>query len=338
MTSATPSTTVSDAKAAPKFAIGFDWDDTLFDGNSAYKREYGVGVNGLALQKILDTLEADISKEQGKEFRFDNAGWPSVEEYRGYEFFAMTIRPQLKALGYDDARAEATVLRACEMLKDKRQEMMCDTEMSRMLPGAVDLLRNLVDKGVPVFISSNTDQRVVEAIAKAHLPPEILAKIPIIGTTHALPASDPACVPMKPNPMIIHHATEKLGINPKETTVLYVGDNPTNDIRAAVNAGCKAILVSDRYKDTYHETMQEVGMRQRGKVVSYLDKAKAGIDGMQYLVCNYTPKEGEDHTRIKDLHVPHAKSLGALNQFLENVLAGKSNWANQSAGKANERV
>jgi putative hydrolase of the HAD superfamily len=105
------------------------------------------------------------------------------------------------------------------------------------LPGAVEVLRALYERDVPIGVVSNASGQVEqmlidEAICQVgegdHTPVRCVIDSHVVGVA-------------KPDPAIFGHALELLGLDASER-IAYVGDTVYNDVRGAQAAGLTPLL------------------------------------------------------------------------------------------------
>jgi len=104
-------------------------------------------------------------------------------------------------------------------------------------PGAVETLRALHERGVPIGIVSNAggqieqtmiDQAICQVGEGDHTPVLCIIDSTVVGVA-------------KPDPAIFSHALPLLGLDPSED-IAYVGDTVYNDVRGAEAAGLTPLL------------------------------------------------------------------------------------------------
>ncbi len=108
---------------------------------------------------------------------------------------------------------------------------------SRIVPGSVDGLRELVATGVQVGIVSNADGTVAERLAAQ----EVLQVGPGLGVEVACVIDSGVVGVSKPDPRIFHLALDAISV-PAEAT-WYVGDMPAIDVVGARAAGLWPIVM-----------------------------------------------------------------------------------------------
>ncbi|WP_329046573.1 HAD-IIIA family hydrolase [Amycolatopsis sp. NBC_01488] len=121
---------------------------------------------------------------------------------------------------------------------------LSDPDRVRPMPGAVDLVRGLRDRGVPVGVVSNQS-----GVAKGLITPEQLAAVNArvkelfgpFGTWQVCVHDDgDGCDCRKPAPGMVFRAAGELGVDPASCVV--IGDTGA-DVDAALAAGARAVLV-----------------------------------------------------------------------------------------------
>jgi histidinol-phosphate phosphatase family protein len=119
-----------------------------------------------------------------------------------------------------------------------------DPDGVRPVPGAVELVRNLRERGIPVGVVSNQS-----GVAKGLITPEQLAAVNArvkelfgpFGTWQVCVHDDgDGCACRKPAPGMVLRAAGELGVDPASCVV--IGDTGA-DVDAALAAGARAVLV-----------------------------------------------------------------------------------------------
>ena len=116
------------------------------------------------------------------------------------------------------------------------------------LPGALEALKILKEKGVKVIVASNQAGINKGLYAKSELAKVnslMLKEIESSGgaieeVVYCIHKDEDNCSCRKPKPGMLESAAEKYGIDPK--TTYYIGDK-NSDISTGKRAGCKTILV-----------------------------------------------------------------------------------------------
>jgi putative hydrolase of the HAD superfamily len=118
-------------------------------------------------------------------------------------------------------------------------------------PGAVDVLRELVARGVPIGVVSNAHGligAVLERAGVCQVGDGDGAAVSCVIDSHLVGVA-------KPDPRIFHIALEHLGIEPER--VAYVGDSARYDVRGAEAAGLVPVQL-DPYDDAASEEHERV--------------------------------------------------------------------------------
>ncbi|MBB6673523.1 HAD family hydrolase [Cohnella nanjingensis] len=102
-------------------------------------------------------------------------------------------------------------------------------------PGLHEMLGHLRDKGLKLAIITNGYTRFQENNIMALQLPPYFDEI-VVSEREGV---------RKPDPEIFHRALRRLNVTPGEA--VYVGDHPANDIRAARQAGMRAVWKEDAY-------------------------------------------------------------------------------------------
>ncbi len=139
-------------------------------------------------------------------------------------------------LGAADAAKVGAALHAAMSGRDEAERWW-----TYVLPGALDTLRELHRRGVPIGIVSNADGLVAHDLVETALCQ--------VGEGHGVPVAvvvDSAVVGVaKPDPAIFDHAFDALdahvGTALDRSRVLYVGDTVRNDVRGAAAAGLRPV-------------------------------------------------------------------------------------------------
>jgi putative hydrolase of the HAD superfamily len=107
----------------------------------------------------------------------------------------------------------------------------------RPIPGAVDALRELAFRGVPIGVVSNASGQI-EAMLRRFGICQVGAgagvEVTVIVDSHLVGVA-------KPDPRIFGHALDVLGVEPAR--VAYVGDSVINDVAGATAAGMQPVLL-----------------------------------------------------------------------------------------------
>ena len=119
----------------------------------------------------------------------------------------------------------------------------------RVFPDVPQVMRSLASSGLRLAIASNFDQRLLEIIQQIE---------PLKPCRPVLVSSQVGY--RKPHPRFFEAIEAVLGVAP--STVLYVGDDPDNDIAAARSAGFQTLLV---------RRSGAVGLGEAASLVNLLD-------------------------------------------------------------------
>lgn len=128
----------------------------------------------------------------------------------------------LAELGVDPARAPEVVAEG--------DRLLLSTELFEPFPDAVPFLTEARRRGVRLAVVSNWDvslPRVLAAHGLDRLVDDVYASL-VVGAE-------------KPDPTMLRLAMEAAGVGQDET--LHVGDDPTDDLGAAANAGVRGVLL-----------------------------------------------------------------------------------------------
>jgi putative hydrolase of the HAD superfamily len=100
-----------------------------------------------------------------------------------------------------------------------------------LFPDTIPILEMLTERGVPLGILSNYGTHLLDLLPKLGIFDyfNFIIVSAIVGVT-------------KPDPRIFEIAIEEAGVPPDQ--ILYIGDNPVDDIQGAKNVGIDAILIN----------------------------------------------------------------------------------------------
>lgn len=104
----------------------------------------------------------------------------------------------------------------------------------RLMPGAAELLSWLSAHGIPAALVTRNSSRTLEHFHAHIWPASVQAFDPAISR------DDPW--PSKPDPASLEHIAEKWGV-PPGTSLLMVGDSPSNDVAYGKAAGVRTALL-----------------------------------------------------------------------------------------------
>lgn len=125
-------------------------------------------------------------------------------------------------LGVDPALAPEVVASA--------DRLLVSTETFEPFPETIPFLTEARERGLRLAVVSNWDAslpRVLAAHGLLDLVDDVYASL-VVGAE-------------KPDPKMLRLAMAAAGVSPEET--LHVGDDPTDDLGAAANAGVKGLLI-----------------------------------------------------------------------------------------------
>lgn len=113
------------------------------------------------------------------------------------------------------------------------------------IPGALEILPDLVQKGYPLGIVTNNSEECVTDYLRKELPGLM---IPVIGRVWDAPEK------MKPNPWLLETMLQLLHRTPQQC--IFIGDNP-RDYACARAAGCPFIGIAptEKKKKWFHELL-----------------------------------------------------------------------------------
>ena len=179
-------------------AILFDWDGTL-----------------------VDTIPWLLVAHNYVRTEMGHPTW-SLEDFKGVMKYSSL---ELYGTLYEDKKEHAL-----KILYDYVEENHLDS--INILPGATELIHEIVDLGLPIGIVSNKKHKyLVREIEHLGWTDKVSA---IVGAGHAArdkPAADP-----------ILKALEYMALDPDRDNLWYIGDTEP-DMRAANASGCKPVLI-----------------------------------------------------------------------------------------------
>lgn len=110
-------------------------------------------------------------------------------------------------------------------------EMFKTNYFDSLFPDTLPILNRLKERGVPLGILSNYGTHLLDLLPKLGIFDyfDFIIVSAIVGIT-------------KPDPRIFRIAIEEAGVPPEQ--ILYIGDNPVDDIQGANNMGIDAILIN----------------------------------------------------------------------------------------------
>lgn len=100
-----------------------------------------------------------------------------------------------------------------------------------LFPDTLPILNLLKDRGVPLGIVSNYGTHLLDLLPALNIFDyfNFIIVSAIVGVT-------------KPDPKIFEMAIEEAGVSPDQ--ILYIGDNPVDDVQGANNVGIDALLIN----------------------------------------------------------------------------------------------
>lgn len=135
------------------------------------------------------------------------------------------------------ARASGVASGAVDDAADALGAVLTDAHWRYPMPGAVDALRALHERGVPIGVVSNAAGQIEQTLVeRAICQVDDGAAVPVRCVVDSLVVGV-----RKPDPAIFTHALPLLGLEPSPA-VAYVGDTIFNDVRAAEAAGLTPLL------------------------------------------------------------------------------------------------
>lgn len=180
----------------------FDMDGVLSDTE---------GLHLASLQEILSPLGVDYTLEHNQPY----IGMGETDFWKGVcEQFSLQVPPREMS-----RRREAAMLRLVK-------------RGVTPIPGAVELVRDLRRRGVPLAVASSSPPRQIEAILSA------------LGIRDAfqvvLSGESPQVKRGKPAPDIYLEASRALGLRPEECVAI---EDSENGVRSARGAGCHVLAL-----------------------------------------------------------------------------------------------
>ncbi|HVS46001.1 MAG TPA: HAD-IA family hydrolase [Verrucomicrobiae bacterium] len=205
-------------------AVLFDLDDTLHDDTRAYKSAARRVARDVAARCGIDpeALErAYVAQAEGF--------WSNLnDEQLKTKLAGVRLRLWSAALQAVGVRDEEIAQRCADDYNRYRRESL------ELLPGAVELLRDLRQSGRKLGLLTN-------GFAETHR--EKIALLQLGDRFDGIFIADEVGM-LKPDPMLFAHACEQLGVAPDATAM--VGDRYERDIRGAHAAGLYTIWMNVR--------------------------------------------------------------------------------------------
>jgi phosphoglycolate phosphatase len=182
---------------------------------------------------LLDTI-TDIANAMNRVLDKQGYSGFSVEMYKKFvgNGIGNFVRQALPAGEFNSTRFG-------EILDDFRTAYVeCWEENTRPFPGVMDLLADLVEKGLALSILSNKTNTITRAMVTSLLP----------GIPFTSVLGERAGVPRKPDPAVAREQAALMGVHPGD--VMLVGDSEV-DMKTAGAAGMFAVGVSWGFRNEY---------------------------------------------------------------------------------------
>lgn len=184
-------------------AILFDLDGTLIDTNEQHARAFERGFGECGYEVPLGAITAKIGE--------------------GGEYVVRQL------IGEEANDRDGDRIRS---IHDEQYKVITAEEGVLLLPGAVELLHALRERGFATAVATGSKQESFD---------HVMQQCPVDFATLAdAVTTDTDVEESKPNPDVVEAAAGKLGAAPEEC--LYVGDTPY-DMRAARRAGAHPVAV-----------------------------------------------------------------------------------------------
>lgn len=190
-------------------ALLLDADDTIFDFGAAEKR---------AISEVIAFADVDDPRAAEVYSQINQGYWRKLEK-------GEVTTSELRVARFRDFAAAYRVAVEAEALADAFVKAL--SRQRDLIPGALETVAEIAAK-IPVAIVTNGIAEVQHARFDAS---------PIMRHVSALVISGEVGY-QKPDPRIVFHALERLGIRARDA--LLAGDGLQSDIRAAENAGVDA--------------------------------------------------------------------------------------------------
>ncbi|MHA1744113.1 MAG: HAD family hydrolase [Candidatus Heimdallarchaeota archaeon] len=224
-------------------AVLFDADETIFNNQ---------GIHQIITERILEDLH--LPKHLAKEV---HARWD-------FHYFSEQAK-KFDARGFciDQVNNTEALIKAlkefgCEIDYQQAEAFWSYTveefsKRSTPYPDALETIDALQQKGVKMAIVSNGDKEIINLrLEKAGIKDAFAF---VLAPEHAFPLS-------KPKPAIFQHSLKLLEINNAKKT-MFIGDNPTSDIRGANQAGMFSVLIDRANAFTNLEGLLKPKMKVR---------------------------------------------------------------------------
>lgn len=158
-------------------------------------------------------------------------------------------------------------------------EYECRVNPTWPMPGALEILRELHGRGLPIGIVSNS-----QFYTPLLFPALMQTTLADLGLDDDLSAWSYRLLEAKPSPRLFEQALDglkhKYNIAPSET--LYVGNDMLNDVWAAAQAGCRtALFAGDRRSLRRRESAPQCAALRPGAVLTNLNQLAPQIHPRQ---------------------------------------------------------
>ncbi len=201
--------------------VWVDLDDTIWDFNAnswdALGQVYGT--------ERLNEFFATVDEWRERYLECNHSLWPLYNAGKISKEYLMTERFRRVLV---DAGCEESRALAMSATLDRKYLWKLGL-LKRLVPGALDLLHHLANRGYKIGIISNgfneIQYRKMRSSEIENLP-DVVVLSDEVGAN-------------KPNRRIFDYAVEKAGTTAERSII--IGDNPDTDISGALNAGWKAI-------------------------------------------------------------------------------------------------
>lgn len=205
-------------------AVLFDLDDTLHDDTYAFTTAAQEVAAEVAAEHGIDALalkKAYIAQAEGFWHRLTT----SELQTKLSQWRAEMWGDALRSVGLDDMHLAERSARNYNVYRKK---------YFALFPGALDLLRELKDRGLKLALLTN-------GVSETHR--EKIALLQIAEYFDAIFLADEVGM-LKPDPLLFAHACTKLRTSPSESAM--VGDRYERDIAGALTAGLFTIWMNVR--------------------------------------------------------------------------------------------
>lgn len=203
-------------------AVGFDLDDTLYNRNQIYARVFNTMEREIVKTDLaFETFNTVFQHHSEAEYELYMQGRKTKDEYSVHRVIL-----SYQELGYSITEEAGQYFNELYHLNQLKIELR---------PGVAECIALLNEKGIKTFVLTNGSsigqQRKLEILGMdQYISPENFF---VSGELRL----------SKPDVAIFNYIAEKLKLPAQE--ILYIGDNLTNDIHAALNAGWQAIWLHE---------------------------------------------------------------------------------------------